>query len=198
MGLLGNFVGGFKNRDKDDVDDYLDDDYYDEEEEYDDDDYDYEEDEQPKQSLFSNFAKRTKSSVSDEQPKSGGVFSRKVVPIQQNKMEITMVRPKNNKDDWKDLCDCLLDDKAVVLNLEGLDDRTAQRIIDQTLGAVYSIGGDLKTISNYIFIASPKNIALSGEFNKGESDSRSSSYRDRDRDRDSERFPQRAASGYGF
>ena len=29
MGLLGNFVDGFKNRDNDDVDDYLDDDYLD-------------------------------------------------------------------------------------------------------------------------------------------------------------------------
>lgn len=190
MGLLSNFVGGFRNRDNDDVDDYLDDDYYDDEEEFDDDGY--EDEEQPKQGLFANFAKRSRSAASEEQPKSGGVFSRKVVPIQQNKMEITMVRPKNNKADWKDLCDCLLDDKAVVLNLEGLDDRTAQRIIDQTLGAVYSIGGDLKTISNYIFIASPKNIELSGEFNKGESESRSSGYRD------SDRFQQRAASGYGF
>ncbi len=188
MGLLGNFVGGFKNRDNDDVDDYLDDDYYDEDEEYDDDDY--EDEEQPKSGLFSSFSKRNKS-ASDEQPKSGGVFSRKVVPIQQNNMEITMVRPKNNKSDWKELCDCLLDGKAVILNLEGLDDRTAQRIIDQTLGAIYSIGGDLQTISNYIFIASPKNIQLSGEFSKGEDDSRSS-YRDNDR------YQQRAASGYGF
>ncbi len=192
MGLLGNFVDGFKNRDNDDVDDYLDDDYLDDSDDYDDDGY--EDDEQPKAGLFSSFSKRNKQS-SDEQPKAGGVFSRKVVPIQQNGMEITMVRPKNNRADWKELCDCLLDDKAVILNLEGLDDRTAQRIIDQTLGAVYSIGGDLQTISNYIFIASPKNIMLSGEFTKGESDSRdsrSSGYRD------SDRFQQRAASGYGF
>lgn len=189
MGLLGNFVNGFKDRDNDDVDDYLDDEYYDDEEEYDDDDYDDEE--QPKAGLFSGFAKRNKQS-SDEQPKAGGVFSRKVVPIQQNNMEITMVRPKNNRGDWKELCDCLLDDKAVILNLEGLDDRTAQRIIDQTLGAIYSIGGDLKTISNYIFIASPKNIGLTGEFSKDESESKSGSYKD------NEHFQQRAASGYGF
>ncbi len=192
MGFLGNFVDGIRNRGNEDEGDYyLDDDYdYDDGEgDYDDDDY---EDEQPKSGgLFSGFGRRNRGASSDEQPKTGGVFSRKVVPIQQDNMEVTMVRPRNHQDDWKELCDDLLDGKAVILNLEGLDDRTAQRIIDQTMGAIYSIGGDIKTISNYIFIASPKNIELTGAF-KENINASSNSYRS------IERPQQRAAGGFGY
>ncbi len=192
MGFLGNFVDGIKNKNNNEIDDYLDDEFYDEEEDYDDNDSDWDDgdyEEAPKSGIFSGFSKRGKSQASNEQPRSGGVFSRKVVPIQQPNMEVTLVRPKNNQDDWKDLCDDLLDGKAVILNLDGIDDRTAQRIIDQTLGAIYSIGGDLQRISNYIFIATPKTIALTGAFKDNSS---SDSYRN------SERPQQRAAGGYGF
>ncbi len=192
MGFLDNFVDGFRNKGNEDEGDYyLDDDYdYDDDGEgdYDDDDY---EDEQPKSGgLFSGFGRRNRNAATDEQPRSGGVFSRKVVPIQQDNMEVTMVRPRNNQADWKQLCDDLLDGKAVILNLEGLDDRTAQRVIDQTMGAIYSMGGDLKTISNYIFIASPKNIVLTGAFK--EDNTSSNSYRS------VERPQQRAAGGFGY
>ena len=40
----------------------------------------------------------------------------------------------------------------------------AQRIIDFTSGASYSMNGKLQKISNYIFIITPDNVNLSGEF----------------------------------
>ena len=53
---------------------------------------------------------------------------------------------------------------AVILNLEGLDLEVAQRIIDFTSGATYAISGNLQKISNYIFIATPQSVELSGDF----------------------------------
>ena len=40
----------------------------------------------------------------------------------------------------------------------------AQRIIDFTSGATYSMNGNLQKISNYIFIATPESVELSGDF----------------------------------
>ena len=40
----------------------------------------------------------------------------------------------------------------------------AQRIIDFTCGATYSMDGNLQKISNYIFIATPSSVELSGDF----------------------------------
>jgi cell division inhibitor SepF len=40
----------------------------------------------------------------------------------------------------------------------------AQRIIDFTSGACYSINGNLQKISNYIFIVTPQSVELSGDF----------------------------------
>ena len=161
MGLLSNLVDGLRVRNTDEEEDYfLDDDYYDEEEEY--------EPEEPKSNgsgIFSKFSQRGRNNSSEEapQPKTGGIFQRKVVPMQQSNMEVTMRRPKVVNDSTA-ICDELLDGKAVVINLEGVDGGIAQRIIDFTLGSIYSIDGDLQQISTFIFIASPHSIELSGDF----------------------------------
>jgi len=158
MGFLNKFVDNLKSRQREDDDEYfLDDDYYDENEYYDDEEP--QQQQQPKrQGLFSR-----RDSGSGEQ-RSGGFFSRKVVPIDGGTgMQVTMKRPAS-LDDSRDICDDLLAGKAVVINLEGISTDTAQRIIDFTLGAVYSIDGDLQMISKYIFIASPHTVELSGDF----------------------------------
>ncbi|MDO5140570.1 MAG: cell division protein SepF [Eubacteriales bacterium] len=163
MSFLNNIVDSFKgNNNEEDDQYYLDEDYYDEDE------YDYEE-EEPKQGFFSSFASKKKAQPvpAEEQTKSGIFGSRKVVPIQSASqapnMEVNMKRPKVVNDS-KAICDELREGKAVVINLEGVDAAVAQRIIDFTLGSIYSMEGYLEQISAYIFIASPHNIELSGDF----------------------------------
>ncbi len=48
--------------------------------------------------------------------------------------------------------------------MEGLDVDMAQRIIDFTSGSTYAIDGNLQKISHYIFILTPKNVDVSGDF----------------------------------
>lgn len=86
----------------------------------------------------------------------------KVVPMRRS-MEVTMIKP-TSMEDSRDICDYLLAGKAVVLNMEGIHTETAQRIIDFTSGATYSMNGNLQKISNYIFIATPDCVELSGDF----------------------------------
>lgn len=74
-----------------------------------------------------------------------------------------MVKP-TSIEDAREICDFLLSGKAVVLNMEGIHMEVAQRIIDFTSGATYSMNGNLQKISNYIFIATPESVELSGDF----------------------------------
>ena len=73
------------------------------------------------------------------------------------------VKP-TSMEDTREICDYLLAGKAVVLNMEGIHMEVAQRIIDFTCGATYSMDGNLQKISNYIFIATPSSVELSGDF----------------------------------
>lgn len=78
-------------------------------------------------------------------------------------MEVSMVRP-SSMEDARDICEMLLSGRAVVVNMEGVQVELAQRIIDFASGACYSINGNLQKISSYIFIITPNNIELSGDF----------------------------------
>lgn len=133
-----------------------DDDYY-----YDgDDDYEEEESERRPPSL-----KRRNSEEAREAGSKSRLFQpRRVIPVKRSEgLEVALVKP-TVFDDAKEIVDDLLAGKAVVLNVEGINTEVAQRIIDFTSGATYSMNGKLQKISNYIFIITPANVNLSGEF----------------------------------
>ncbi|MBO5597489.1 cell division protein SepF [Oribacterium sp. NK2B42] len=131
------------------------------------DDYDFEDgydDEPQRNGLFSRRSQDEDDDVEDERPARPTLFMKKPAQPQTHRsMEVTMIKP-TSMDDSRDICDYLLDGKAVVLNMEGLHMEIAQRIIDFTSGAAYSMNGNLQKISNYIFIATPQSVELSGDF----------------------------------
>ena len=97
-----------------------------------------------------------------DKPRFLGRSNPKVVPMRRS-MEVTMIKP-TSMEDSRDISDYLLAGKAVVLNMEGIHTEVAPRIIDFTSGATYSMNGNLQKISNYIFIATPDSVELSGDF----------------------------------
>lgn len=78
-------------------------------------------------------------------------------------MEVCVIKP-TSMEDTREIADTLVDNSTVVLNLEGLDVEVAQRIIDFTSSACYSLGGSLQKISSYIFILTPYNVDITGDF----------------------------------
>ena len=153
MSLLGKLMDSMRLSDGDEDDYFLDDEEYDDDKparkglfgKKDEDFYEYEDEE-------------------DEPAKPRFLSRNKVVPMKQRTgMEVSMVKP-TSIEDAKEICDYLLAGKAVVLNMEGLHTEVAQRIIDFTSGATYSMNGNLQKISNYIFIATPESVELSGDF----------------------------------
>lgn len=91
--------------------------------------------------------------------------SNKIVPIRTTTkgLEVCIMKPSTFEDS-QEICDMLLSGRAVVVNLEGFDPDVAQRIMDFISGAVYAISGKLHQISRYIFIFSPDNIDISGDY----------------------------------
>ncbi|MBR5356732.1 MAG: cell division protein SepF, partial [Lachnospiraceae bacterium] len=58
----------------------------------------------------------------------------------------------------------LLENKTVLINFEGVDISISQRVLDIVTGACIAVGGNLQKISNFIFIATPASVDVSGEF----------------------------------
>ena len=86
----------------------------------------------------------------------------KVIPIRKE-LEVTMIRP-TSVEESRIVVDNLKEGKAVVLNLEDVRTNIAQRIVDFICGAAYDMEGNLQSISDSIFIVTPPNIGLTGDF----------------------------------
>lgn len=111
--------------------------------------------------------KNASEQVEEEEPMRPKVASRntkvnKVIPIRKD-MEVTMFRP-TSVEESRNVVDSLKEGKTVVLNLEDVRIAVAQRIVDFICGAAYDMEGNLQSISDSIFIVTPSNISLSGEF----------------------------------
>ena len=130
------------NDDLDDSDDYYDDDY-----------------DMPEKKSF--FAKKEKAS-----PFSKPKTSSKITPMRKKSsgsMGVCVIKP-TSMEDTREIADTLVSNSTVLLNLEGLDVDVAQRIIDFSSGSCYSLGGGLQKVSSYIFILTPDNVEVSGDF----------------------------------
>jgi cell division inhibitor SepF len=107
-----------------------------------------------------------KSEIDDEKSRKS---QQKITPMKPSRrsngtgMEVCVIKP-SNIEDAREITETLLANRAVVLNLEGLDVEIAQRIIDFTSGSTYAISGNLQKISNYIFIITPASVDISGDF----------------------------------
>lgn len=146
------------------------DDEYDEEYE---EDYE-EEDDRPARS----YRKKVKADVYDEEEEtpierkpretsktSRGKNSSKVVPMRMGRsgMEVCIIKP-TSVEESREVTDTLLSGRSVILNLEGLHVEIAQRIVDFASGSCYAVNGNFQKISNYIFIITPENVDISGDF----------------------------------
>ncbi|MCR5673285.1 MAG: cell division protein SepF [Lachnospiraceae bacterium] len=152
MGLLDKMLDAMKY---DDGDEYEDDTYYD-------DDYD----EKPSHSSRNRAIKS--QTINDEEDSKAKPQQRSTPRngrnrMMSNGMEVCVIKP-TSVEDAREITDTLLDNHTVLLNMEGLDVDMAQRIIDFTSGSTYAIDGNLQKISHYIFILTPKNVDVSGDF----------------------------------
>jgi cell division inhibitor SepF len=77
-------------------------------------------------------------------------------------MEVCVIKP-TSIEDAKEITDTLLEGKAVVLNLDGIESKVAQRLIDFAAGSSYAIDGNLQMITSTMIIITPPNVNVTGD-----------------------------------
>ena len=189
MSVLDKFLDAIKLNDDYDEDEFLDEDLLDDED--DEDDFLDDEEERPRKSFFDKFTKKkssddyddfdeeepvkapsksvTKTAPAKTERASKPAVSPKITPMRSSKrssqsasMEVCVIKP-TSMEDTREIADTLVDNSTVILNLEGIDVELAQRIIDFTSGACYSLGGSLQKVSSYIFVLGPYNVDITGD-----------------------------------
>lgn len=156
MSIFNKLMDVMRLDPEDEDDDFYNEDYDDEEEE-----------EEPKEKK--RFRKEKEERYEEPAaPKERPRTVNKITPMrssrkQGNNMAVCVIKP-TSFEDAREITETLLENRTVVLNMEGLDVDIAQRIIDFTSGSCYAMNGNLQKISNYIFIISPESVDISGDF----------------------------------
>ena len=143
--------------------------------EFDNEDYDYDEEEDYE--VKEKKPSRRERKKEEEQQQTAATFDisekqrqkqHKITPINRNRrqgqpgMEVCVIKPTTIEDEIE-ITETLLNGRTVVINMEGLSVDIAQRIIDFTSGATFAMHGNLQKISNYIFLATPNGVDISGD-----------------------------------
>ncbi len=154
MSLMDKFLDVMRLNGDDDDDDYefANEEYYDDDDEYD----------EPK--------RRTPRRENKVEVKKEEKPVSKITPIGRSQrkqvttsgMEVCVIKPTIIEDEIE-IADTLLSGRTVLINMEGLNVEIAQRIIDFTSGATYAMHGSLQKVSNYIFLATPNGVDISGD-----------------------------------
>ncbi len=148
MGITDKFLSLMKLND-DDIDDYNDD-YTD----------DYDNEPRKKRSYNEDYS----SDIAQKNNSRPKQVKPKVVPLRSKSgMEVCVIKPATIED-GREITNTLVSGRAVILNLEGIHVELAQRIIDFTSGSCFAIDGNMQKVSNYIFIATPPSVEISGDF----------------------------------
>ncbi len=82
--------------------------------------------------------------------------------IQQPASKMMLCEPKSYNE-VQEIADHLLNKRAVIINLQQVDDKQAKRIIDFLSGTVYAVKGDIQKLGIATFLCAPDTMDVSGE-----------------------------------
>ena len=140
-------------------------------------DDDFDDDFEDEEEVSSFRSKKNSREVQEDKPRSSSKQAdrgdlkpakpAKITPMRSKSkggsaMEVCVIKPSSFEDS-KEISETLLAERTVLLNMKGLDLGVAQRIIDFTCGTCYAIDGTLQRVEDYLFIATPSGVELSGD-----------------------------------
>lgn len=155
MSVIEKFLDAMKLNPDDDYD-------------FDNDEYEMEEEEEVEKKRSSRKERKEEKVVTESVKERPVKTTPKITPISKSNrkqvlgMEVCVIKPSSMEDEIE-ITDTLLNGRTVIINMEGLDVDLAQRIIDFTSGSTYAMHGNLQKISNYIFLATPNGVDISGD-----------------------------------
>lgn len=76
-----------------------------------------------------------------------------------SKAKINTIRPKTF-DQAQDVANSLRDKVPVIMNFEETDTEIAKRILDFISGTTYALNGEIKKVSQNVFVCAPNNVTV--------------------------------------
>ena len=133
----------------------------DEFDDYDDDLEGYEE-EPPRRSRGAAPAAEPAAPAADTSAPKSGSFSGQVLNINSGKQEVVLFRPTSVNDCTK-AADDLRDKKAIIVNMENVDDSLARRVVDFLSGCAYALDGKVNKIAHSTYLFCPHSMDVIGD-----------------------------------
>ena len=133
------------------------------EEDYDD-DFGYDDDDTEESSKPAIADNSDKSKKASKGPFKGQEKDRRKNNMVSNVNSGVCMRNPKKLDDASEVVDDLRAGNSVVLNLDGLDPTMANDIYSFLCGASYALDCSLEKVSETVFVITPKNVPLSGDF----------------------------------
>lgn len=93
--------------------------------------------------------------------------SSNVVPFQSSAVKKTSkiyVMEPSVYSEAERIADALLKGEAVLINFRRMEPKDSKRVIDFVVGVAYAINGDVQKVRDEIFICSPANFQVQGNF----------------------------------
>ncbi|HCQ89553.1 MULTISPECIES: cell division protein SepF [unclassified Clostridium] len=76
--------------------------------------------------------------------------------------KVVIIKPQEY-DEATAIVDNLKNRKIVLVNINGIEQKVGQRILDFLIGAVYSLEGDLQQVEKGVFILCPSNVEVTND-----------------------------------
>lgn len=86
--------------------------------------------------------------------------SSRVVDFKQSGQPQVVIMQPADIDSAQQACDHIRSGKTVICNIEKIDPKIAQRVIDFITGAAYALDGKVLPVSSVIFVVAPRNTSL--------------------------------------
>lgn len=85
--------------------------------------------------------------------------------LKNSKSKIVLYEPRVYSD-AKDVAQNLLQDHAVVINFNRMEDSSARRVVDFVTGTVYALNGQIQRVGDKIFLATPPKFETDGKISE--------------------------------
>lgn len=141
-------------------------------EEYDDDELEMEYDNgNEEEEIYERPSSRARRSFSEiqESPYSAKNYQSKVIPMNTavSSSQMVITQPACYED-VQEIGEYLKNKKSVIINLESINKEDARRVIDFLSGATFMVEGTIQTVSNLIYLITPRNVEIQNDVEKGQ------------------------------
>jgi cell division inhibitor SepF len=87
----------------------------------------------------------------------------KIVSIKSNSVPKVLLKSPSEFQDIMEIVDAVKSRRIVVMNINEVDAKLAQRMIDYIVGACYALNGEFQEITKSIYLIAPDNVEISNE-----------------------------------